>query len=173
MWGKTSKAGALRTVMIVLYRIDWYDVKVWSIIHMSPVIGLCLWLLQITITPTECALLIFFAFQGWKIVGIDGIKPTPLYLSFQSGAFDHSDMIIRRLYAINRCLSSSLLRGYWHLTEKNDLRLWTRLNPWWCMQFFNPGFQKNQQCTLNPGKSNLNWPHNYAYGRRTLLGLLM
>jgi len=41
---------------------------------------LCLWSLQITITPNEGALLIVFAIQAWKIAGTGGIKPTTFYL---------------------------------------------------------------------------------------------
>jgi len=38
-----------------------------------------LWPLQITITLTESALLIFFAIRGWKIAGMGGwgLSPQP------------------------------------------------------------------------------------------------
>jgi len=38
-----------------------------------------LWSLQITITLTESALLIFFAIRGWKIAGLGsrGLNPQP------------------------------------------------------------------------------------------------
>jgi len=48
--------------------------------------------LQITITLTESALLIFFAMWGLKIAGMGGrgIEPTTLEVSSQSGAYDLS-----------------------------------------------------------------------------------
>jgi len=55
-----------------------------------------LWTLQITITLTESALLIFFAIRGLKNCwhGWPGIEPTTttLDLSSQSGAYDLSAM---------------------------------------------------------------------------------
>jgi len=50
------------------------------------------WSLQITISLTEVALLIFFAIRGWKIAGMGqpGIEPTTIDLSSQSGAYNFS-----------------------------------------------------------------------------------
>jgi len=80
-------------IIIVLFSIDSGDVDaqptpLWESCHRS------LWPLQITITLTEGALLIFFAIPELKNCwhGRPGIEPTTttLNLSSQSGAYDLS-----------------------------------------------------------------------------------
>jgi len=78
-------------IIIILCSIDSSDVDAWPT-PLQESRHRCLWPLQITITLTESALLIFFCNLGLKNCwhGWPGIEPTTLDLSSQSGAYDLS-----------------------------------------------------------------------------------